>query len=70
MNTAEYDYLWTTEKNNWVLVKSSYGYGIINKATQSMLMVYDDELEKELIERMLDEGCKTYDNINDAYADD
>ena len=69
MNITEYEYLWTTEKENWVLVNSSYGYGIINKVSQSMLMVSDNELEKALIERMLAEGCKTYDNIKDAYAD-
>ncbi|MCR5167252.1 MAG: hypothetical protein K6C13_08560 [Oscillospiraceae bacterium] len=69
MNITEYEYLWTTEKEKWVLVNSSYGYGIINKATQSMLMVSDDELEKALIDHMLAEGCKTYDNIKDAYAD-
>ena len=65
----EYEYLWTTEKADWVLVDSSYGYGIINKKTQMYLSVSDDALEKALIEKMLAEGCKTYDNINDAYAD-
>lgn len=69
MNISEYEYLWSTEKNDWVLVNTSYGYGIINKVTQSMLMVSDDELEKAFIERMLAEDCKTYDNIKDAYAD-
>ena len=69
MNISEYEYLWSTEKNDWVLVNTSYGYGIINKVTQSMLMVSDDELEKAFIERMLAEYCKTYDNIKDAYAD-
>ena len=27
----EYSYLWTTEKKDWVLVQSPYGYGVINK---------------------------------------
>lgn len=69
MNITEYEYLWTTEKENWVLVNSSYGYGIINKATQSMLMVSDDNLEKALTERMIAKGCKIYGNIKEAYAD-
>ncbi len=69
MNIAEYEYLWTTEKADWVLVDSSYGYGIINKRTQMYLSVSDDDLEKALIEKMLTEGCNTYNNINDAYAD-
>ena len=69
MNISEYEYLWTTEKDDWVLVNSSYGYGIINKATQSMLMVSDSDLERVLIKRMLSEGCRIYDNITDAYLD-
>ena len=65
----EYEYLWTTEKADWVLVDSSYGYGIINKKTQMYLSVSDDALEKALIEKMLTKGSKTYNNINEAYAD-
>ena len=65
----EYEYLWTTEKADWVLVDSSYGYGIINKKTQMYLSVSDDALEKALIEKMLTKGCKTYNNIHEAYAD-
>ena len=38
-----HDYLWTTEKNNWVLVNTEYGYGIINRKEQTMLMVSDAE---------------------------
>ena len=44
----EHEYLWTTEKENWVLVNSEYGYGIINKKDQTMLMVSDPELKKHL----------------------
>ncbi len=69
MNISEYEYLWTTEKEKWVLVNTDLGYGIINKYCQSMLFVSDDELETALIERMKIEGCKIYDNIKDAYAD-
>ncbi len=68
MNISEYEYLWTTEKQNWVLVKTEYGDAIVNKATQSALLISDDELEKAVIERMRSEGCKTYENIRDAFA--
>ena len=65
----EYTYLWTTEKDKWVLVNTEFGYGIVNKIEQTALLVTDDELEQCLIDRMIAEGCQTYDNINDAYAD-
>lgn len=64
-----YVYLWTTEKGSWVLVNTEYGYCIVNKVEQTALLVTDDDLEQKLIDKMISEGCKTYDNINDAYAD-
>lgn len=64
-----HEYLWTTEKGDWVLVNTEYGYGIINKKEQSMLMVSDPELKKTLVEKMLSEGCKTYNSLDDAYND-
>lgn len=69
MNLVEYEYLWGKEQNNWVLVNTSYGYCIVNKREQSALLVSDDDLEDALIEKMLVAGNKTYENINDAYAD-
>ena len=69
MDLSEYQYLWTSEKEKWVLVSTDYGFGIINKFSQSMLFVSDDKLETALIDRMKAEGCKIYDNIKDAYAD-
>lgn len=65
----EHEYLWTTEKDNWVLINTEYGYGIINKKEQTMLMVSDPELKKALVDKMLAEGCKTYNNLDDAYND-
>ena len=65
----KHDYLWTTGKGDWVLVNTEYGYGIINKKEQSMLMVSDPELKKTLVEKMLAEGCKTYNSLDDAYND-
>ncbi len=65
----EYDYLWNSEKDDWVLVNTSFGYGIVNKKTQSALLVSDEALESALIDRMLSEGNKIYDDINDAYSD-
>lgn len=69
MNLNEYTYLWKDEQQDWVLVNTSYGYCIVNKRKQSALLVSDDDLEDALIEKMLATGNKTYENINDAYAD-
>ena len=69
MNISEYEYLWTTEKNDWVLVNTSFGYSIVNKTEQMVLLVSDEELEQALIEKMLSNGCTVYDNIKDAYND-
>ena len=65
----DYNYLWTSEKNDWVLVNSTYGYAIINKKTQSMLLVSDEHLYSALIDRMLLEGNKVFNSITDAYSD-
>ena len=65
----DYSYLWTTEKDSWVLVNTEYGYAIVNKKAQKALRVSNEELADALIEKMLKEGNQTYKNINDAYAD-
>lgn len=69
MNIDEYTYLWTTKKDEYVLVNTEYGYGIINKKEQTVLSISDEELEEQLINKMLEEGNKVYENILDAYAD-
>lgn len=37
MNIEKYNYLWTTKKDEYVLVNTKYGYGIVNKKEQSVL---------------------------------
>ena len=69
MSTDEFRHVWESEKDDWVLVSTNYGYAVVNKRTQMALLVSDDELEKAIIQRMLEEGNRIYDNINDAYAD-
>lgn len=69
MNIDEFKYLWESEKDDWVLVNTEYGYGIVNKRTQMALLISDDDLEGTVIQRMISEGNNIYDNINDAYAD-
>ncbi len=69
MDIKEYKYLWTTEKSDWVLVNTTFGYGIVNKTKQMVLSVSDEELERVLTDQMLSNGCKVYENIKDAYND-
>lgn len=69
MDISEFDYLWTTEKEDWVLINTEYGYSIINKRRQMLLHVDSNELEEALVQKMLSEGNKTYESILDAYDD-
>lgn len=69
MNINDYSYLWTTEKADSVLVNTEFGYGIVNKRKQTVLSISNESLEEEIIKRMLDVGCKIYDDILDAYND-
>ena len=41
----------------------------IDKKQQMMEVVEDDELAKKLIEKMLENGNKIYEDINQAYKD-
>lgn len=69
MNIEEYNYLWTTQKDAYVLVSTEFGYGIVNKIRQTVLSISDETLEDAIIQKMLDEGCKVYADILEAYAD-
>lgn len=69
MNIDEYKYLWESERADWVLVNTEYGYGIVNKKTRMSLLVSIEELEDVLIAKMLESGNRVYENINDAYSD-
>lgn len=69
MSIDEYKYLWEEEKKDWVLVNTEYGYAIVNKRTQSALLISDDNLEDEIIHRMKAAGNTIFDDINVAYAD-
>lgn len=69
MSIENYLYLWNEKKMDFVLVKSDFGYSIVNKKEQTMLLVSDEELEQKLISKMLENGNAVYDNINQAYND-
>ena len=69
MNSDEFTYLWTEKKDEYVLVNTEFGYGIVNKVEKRVLCISDEELENAVINKMLQEGCKVYENILDAYND-
>ncbi|MBP3490156.1 MAG: hypothetical protein J6K53_17465 [Roseburia sp.] len=69
MSIENYSYLWNEKKADFVLVKTDFGYGIVDKKEQSMLLISDEELEQKIISKMLENGNKVYDNINQAYSD-
>lgn len=69
MNIEEYSYLWTTEKEDTVLVNTEFGYGIVNKKQHTVLSISDTSTSQAVIKKMLEEGNKIYENILDAYAD-
>ena len=74
MEVEDYSYLWKEEKEDYVLIKPTVGdeileYAIINKKHHTMLVVEDNELAKKLIEKMLENGNKIYEDINQAYKD-
>lgn len=69
MNIDEFNYLWTSQKEEFVLVNTEYGYGIVNKKTHAVLSISNEQLEEKVIQKMLKEGNKIYDNILEAYED-
>ena len=68
MDLSKYQYLWEDEKDNWALVNSPCGYGIVNIQTQMLLLVDDDELEEALIKKMEEHGNNKFDSIEEAFA--
>lgn len=68
MEINEYRYLWESERADWVLVNTEFGYGIVNKVTQMALMISDEELESAIITKMLEAGNLVYENIIAAYS--
>ena len=70
MNINEFEYVWTTEKDDYVLVNSEYGYGIVNQKTKMALCISDDELENAIIEKMKTCGNRIYEDILEALPED
>ena len=69
MSIDEFSFLWTSKKEEYVLVNTEFGYGIVNKLKQTVLSISDEAVYQSVIQKMLDEGNKIYENILDAYED-
>lgn len=69
MDVDNYSYLWKEEKEDYVLVRTRFGYSIVNKRKRNMLLVCDDELNEKLVEKMLKNGSTIYEDINQAFMD-
>ncbi len=69
MEIIEFDYVWTTQKDDFVLVRDEHGYAIVNKREQKVLHIEDEGVGSAVVGRMLDAGCRVYEGILDAYAD-
>ena len=69
MDIEEFNFLWTTKKEDYVLVNTEFGYSIVNKKEKSVLCISDENLSQAVKQKMIVEGNKIYVDILDAYAD-
>jgi hypothetical protein len=54
MDVWQFQDMWTTNKDDYVLVKSTQnGYGIIDIKTKSVVIIEDDGVYEQVIEMML-----------------
>lgn len=60
MDISQYEYLWTNENYDYVLVKTTLGYLIINRITNGVLLTENEKLENEIINKMLQRGVPIY----------
>jgi len=63
----KYIYIWTVEKENWVLFKyepehDKYDMAIYNEKTELIKMVSHPELRQALIDKMLEMGNRVIDS--------
>ena len=65
MDINQYAYLWTNENYDYVLVKETLGYSIMNRFANEMLLVEDEKLANEIINRMLQRGVPIYNSYED-----
>ena len=65
MDISQYEYLWTNKNYDYVLVKTTLGYLVINRVTNGVLLTENEELENEIINEMLQKGVPIYQSHKD-----
>ena len=66
---SEFSYVWTTGRDDYVLVEGEYGYAIVDRRERAVLHIEDEEVDAAVVARMLEEGCAVYGGILEAYSD-
>ncbi len=63
----KYDYIWSTDKDKYVLIDDDFEKSIlcVNEKKVVFVLLEDDTLTKNIIDNMLKSGNKTYNSINE-----
>ena len=59
----EFNYLWTEEQDNWIVIKNGYDYVIFNKEKQEVLLIENEDLNNQVAAMMIMNGCKVVSEV-------
>lgn len=62
MDIRQYEYLWTNEKYDYVLVKEKMGYSIVERTMNGFLLIENEVLHNEIVEKMLQKGVPVFES--------
>ncbi|WP_158795007.1 hypothetical protein [Streptomyces sp. NRRL S-337] len=64
-DTKSYDYLWTTERTDWVLIKTSRTVVpvIYNRSSRRVLLIEDNDVHAAVVAKMKGVGIEVFDSI-------
>ncbi len=63
----EYSYLWTTDQDEWYVIKDEYDYTIVNEKTNEPLLIEDEDLNNQIAAMMIMQGNKVIDKNEEDY---
>ncbi|MGK5511764.1 hypothetical protein [Brevibacillus formosus] len=58
MDLDNYKLIWTTGKENYVLVKMDGRYFVCNRVTNTLLLIEDEDLHEAIVNEMLINQCE------------
>ncbi|MCC8435447.1 hypothetical protein HP567_012920 [Brevibacillus sp. M2.1A] len=58
MDLDNYKLIWTTGKENYVLVKMDGRYFVCNRVTNTLLLIEDEDLHDAIVNEMLKNQCE------------